>query len=202
MAARSRKKPGIGIWVAGVLVCAAAAVAAFYLLTGSVSRPEPSRKPVATPPRVSVTEESRVTLYLPREAEEGFVLVPEQRPCLSGADRLDESLRALLSTNKQTGIVQSLIPQGTRLLGRVEVSGGVAEVNLSREFVENFAGGSEQEALTLNAIVATAVENSGGKAKRVRILVEGRSVESLGGHFDLSAPLAPDPQIVRQKGKS
>lgn len=199
MARKSRRKSGVGVWIGGVVICALAAVAAYYLLIGAVHRPRPSAKPSVPPPRVEVTEEPRVTLYLPRETDAGFVLVPKQRPCRAGADKIEESLRALLSTNKETGLVQSLIPDGTRLLGPVKVRDGVAEVNLSKELVDNFAGGSDQEALTLNAIVATAVKNSGGRAKRVRILVEGKSVESLGGHFDLSSPLAPDPQVVSQK---
>lgn len=199
MARKSRRGSGIGVWVAGVVVCAIAAAVAYYLLAGTTSRPGPSGKPSIPPPNVRVTEESRVTLFLPIESGDGFVLVPREKPCPAGVDRLDQSLRALLSTNQQSGLVASLIPRGTRLLGSVRVKDGVAEVNLSREFVENFAGGSDQEALTLNAIVATAVRNSGGRAKRVRILIEGGSVESLGGHFDLSGPLTPDPRIVKQQ---
>jgi germination protein M len=81
----------------------------------------------------------------------------------------------------------------------VKVEKGVAVVNLSKEFVNNFSGGSDMEELTLNSIVATVVDSSGGKADRVKIQVEGKTVESLGGHLDLTGPLTPDPEIVKSE---
>ncbi len=188
MARKSRSKTGIGIWLGGIIVCALAAGVAYYVIAGSAQRARPAGKPSGP----------QGTLFLPKETPDGFGLVPVERSCPRGAKKMEESLRALLSTNRESGLVQNLIPKGTRLLG-VRISEGVAEVNLSRDFVDNFAGGSDQEALTLNAIVATAVRNSDGRAKRVRILVEGESVESLGGHFDLSGTLSPDARIVRQR---
>ena len=87
----------------------------------------------------------------------------------------------MIATNKQEGETGALIPKGTRLLSPIKVSHGVATVNLSVEFVNNFEGGSVQEALTLNSIAHTLVKNSGGKVRAVRILIEGKPAEPLGG---------------------
>jgi hypothetical protein len=45
--------------------------------------------------------------------------------------------------------------------------------------------------LTVYSIVNTAVANLDG-IERVQILVEGKEVETLAGHLDLSKPLLPD----------
>ena len=79
----------------------------------------------------------------------------------------------------------------------VRSKGNIATINLSREFTDNFSGGSDQEALTVNSIVHTLVSNSGGKVNSVRILVEGETVETLGGHFELTDPVKADSTLLR-----
>ncbi len=81
--------------------------------------------------------------------------------------------------------------------GPVKVKGNVATIDLSKEFQENFSGGLDQEALTLNAIIHTLVTNSEGKVKRVRILVEGEPVETLGGHLELGEPVSADSTLLK-----
>jgi len=77
------------------------------------------------------------------------------------------------------------------------VKAGVAVVDLTKQFQENFSGGTMQEALTLNAIAHTVVNNSEGKVKRIRILVEGEPVETLGGAFELGEPFSADSTLLK-----
>jgi len=79
-----------------------------------------------------------------------------------------------------------VFPQGTRLVG-VSVHHGTLQLNFSRELTDKFAGGSDEEAALVNAISSTA--GSFPNVERVQILVEGKPVESLGGHIDLSQAL-------------
>jgi spore germination protein GerM len=90
--------------------------------------------------------------------------------------------------------VSSPLPKGTRLIS-AEVKGDIAYLNFSRELKENFSGGSTNEMLVVYGIVNTACSING--IKRVQILVEGKIIESIGGHLEIMEPLEPDREVVR-----
>jgi germination protein M len=199
MARRKKRSSGV-VWlfVAGVILVAAAAVGGLYL-TGKLpfGITAPKQKPIVQITPKPPVAERKVTLYLPKRDSKGFHLARETRAAPAQGEALDAALNALLATNKQTGIAAGLIPAGTKLVAPVRVDKGVATVDFSREFADNFSGGSDQEALTVNAIVHTVVSNSGGKVHSVRILVEGKTVETLGGHLDLTGPITADSTLLR-----
>ena len=85
------------------------------------------------------------------------------------------------------------LPAGVRLLG-IDVSDGVASVDCSRELVANFRGGSDNEGAAVYAIVNTLTSLRG--IERVAILVEGRRIDSIGGHLLINGPLAFDGELV------
>ncbi|MGB9876987.1 MAG: GerMN domain-containing protein [bacterium] len=88
----------------------------------------------------------------------------------------------------------SPLPPGTKLLS-AEVKGDTAFLNFSKELKENFSGGSTNEMLVVYGIVNTACSIDG--IKRVQILIEGRKIESLGGHLEIIEPLEPDKELVK-----
>jgi spore germination protein GerM len=94
---------------------------------------------------------------------------------------------ALLCMIKQKGTAHTAnpIPEGTRLIG-LTIRKHLATVNLSREFSANFSGGSDAESMTIGAILHTLGQFP--RIKRVRLLVEGKPIASL-GHLDLSGTL-------------
>lgn len=177
----------------------AAAFAAYYGISSFQWNITPPReKPrVSVTPRPAVMTQRTVYLYLIKKDSRGFHLGKTPVTTTSEGSVLDAAMDALLATNKQEGLSAQLIPEGTKLVSPVEVKRGIATVNLSQEFTENFSGGSEQEAATVNSIVHTLVSNSDGKVRRVQILVEGKKVESLGGHFGLADPVAADSAMLR-----
>ena len=79
-----------------------------------------------------------------------------------------------------------VFPEGARLLSAT-VQNGTLQLNFSPELTQNFAGGSDDEAALINAITSTA--GSFPNIERVQILVDGKPIESLGGHIDLSHAL-------------
>jgi germination protein M len=79
-----------------------------------------------------------------------------------------------------------VFPKGARLLGAT-IRDGTLQLNFSPELTQNFEGGSDDEAALVNAITSTA--GSFPNIERVQILVDGKPVESLGGHIDLSHAL-------------
>ena len=85
------------------------------------------------------------------------------------------------------------LPAGTRVLG-VRVSSGMAIVDFSAEFVSRFVGGADNEGVVVYSVVNTLTSLRG--IDRVRILVEGKPIESIGGHLDVSGPLHADDELV------
>jgi hypothetical protein len=80
----------------------------------------------------------------------------------------------------------SPLPMGTKLLA-VRVVDGLATVDLSREFVDNFVGGDSAEMRAVNSLLRTMGQFS--TVSRVQIEVEGQPIDSLGGLLVLSDPL-------------
>lgn len=200
MARRRKKSLSVG-WILALVLAAfgAAAAVTYYVTKDSVdSGPGPVSKPhVSGPVQRPAAAARQVTIFVPEVAGGRFYLVPTQRKTNVKGDLLDAAMEALLATTREGGEAGKLIPQGTELLAPVKVSGQTAVVDLSREFLDNFSGGSIQEALTLNAIAHTVVSNSEGRASAVRILVEGKAAETLGGHFGLDEPISPDGTLLK-----
>lgn len=197
MARRKKKSAGFGAFIAGTLLLVAAAGVAYYgvntLHWGSAAK----TKPKVTVTTAEVTPQQTVYLYLVKQDKRGYHLGKTAVTTRDTGEAMDLALNALFATNKQQSLSSGLIPEGTKLLEPVKVERHIAVANLSKDFVDNFSGGSEQEAATVNSIVSTLVDNSGGKAHRVQILVEGKKVESLGGHFVLTDPISEDPAMLR-----
>ncbi|MGQ9455233.1 MAG: GerMN domain-containing protein [Armatimonadota bacterium] len=198
MTRRSRKSRKLGIVVLiGIVVFVGAAVGAFYLVDRHVPEEPKGKVRVTSSPVVTLTEHREVTIYISKETATGFYLVPRKVKTQQKGSRLDVALIELLTAGQTGGKAAGLIPDGTKLRKPIRIEGEVAVVDLSKQFLENFNGGSYQEAMTLNAIAHTLVTNSGGKIKRVQILVEGEPAETLGGHFDLSEPIRADSTLLK-----
>ncbi len=94
--------------------------------------------------------------------------------------------KALAALNAMAEGEGAPLPKGTKALS-VKIEGELATVDLSKEFKDNFSGGSTDEAQTINAVVNTLGQFEG--VKKVQFLVEGQKLESLGGGQELTDPL-------------
>jgi spore germination protein GerM len=199
MAKRKKKTAGVGLFILGTLLVMAAAFGAYYGINNlHWGVTPPKQKPhVSVTPELAPESQRTVFLYLIQKDKKGYHLGRASVETTSEGAKLDAAMDALLATNKQGGISAGLIPEGTKLVSPVEVKRGVALVNLSKEFVDNFSGGLEQEAATVNSIAHTVVTNGDGRVRSVQILVEGKKVESLGGHFSLAEPVRADSAVLR-----
>jgi len=88
-----------------------------------------------------------------------------------------------------------VVPVGTRVRAFYLDGTGTGFVDLSAEVRTKHTGGSFAEALTVAAVVNAVTSNLPSVA-RVRLLVEGREVETLAGHLDLAEPFLPDLSLV------
>lgn len=202
MAKRKRRKSaGVSRWVIlGVLLVGAAATAAFYASDRfKLGLSLPTQKPTVTVTQraVPVVAERTVYIYLPKDSSKGVYLSRVAIACREKGSLPDVALKALFAAGQQGGGAAGLIPEGAKPLSPVRIQGDVATVDLNGRFKHNFSGGLDQEALTVNSIVHTVVSNSGGKVSKLRILVEGETVETLGGHLELTDPIAADSALLR-----
>ena len=136
-----------------------------------------------TPPASGPTE--TVTLYVADDASGALRAQSAQIPLPSGRQqRAEELLRALLRIYQQPGAAHPLSPASDiRSIYLVEPGGAV--IDLNKAFADEHRSGILSEQLTVNSLVETLAANAPG-IQRVRILVEGKTRETLAGHADLS----------------
>ncbi len=130
-----------------------------------------------------------LTLYFPDD--QVMYLHPEKRVVPGTATPAREMVRQLLKGPRTKGLI-SAIPAGTELLD-IDIKGGVAYVDFSRDLVRNAPGGSAGEAMTIYSVVNSLTTFPA--VKKVKFLVEGRPVDTLAGHADLSEPIGRNKKL-------
>ncbi len=88
------------------------------------------------------------------------------------------------------------IPRGVQLRELFITSQGVAYLDLSQELVSNHPGGSSAEELTVFSLSQTLIANF-PSVKTAKILVEGREIQTLAGHLDLTIPYGRAPRYLQ-----
>ncbi|MBQ3181968.1 MAG: GerMN domain-containing protein [Clostridia bacterium] len=132
-----------------------------------------------------------VSLYFGDEMGEGLVL--ERRnveiPSSSTVERVivDEIIKGPVTSGNI-----SVIPAGVKVLS-VETKNRVCFVNLSKEFIDRFTGGSSGEVLTVYSIVNSLTELD--TVGSVQFLVEGEKKDSL-SHMAINEPIARDKSVI------
>ncbi len=86
------------------------------------------------------------------------------------------------------GIAVSNIPKDVRLLGLYKDADRILYVDLSDEFRRNFQGDALIEFLLLKGLYESLISNI-PDIQDVRVLIEGKETETLGGHLYLLYPL-------------
>jgi hypothetical protein len=92
--------------------------------------------------------------------------------------------------NGPLGNLAPTLPTTTSIRS-VRINGDVALIDLGDEVAKTLPGGSYSEMTAVYSIVNTIALNF-PRIKLVKLMLNGKDVETLRGHLDLSAPLAPD----------
>lgn len=83
---------------------------------------------------------------------------------------------------------ESYVPEEAKLLGIYNGVDGMLYIDLSHEFRSNFQGDALAEFLLLRGLYETVTSNVPGIAG-LKVLLEGKEVESIGGHISLPGTL-------------
>lgn len=147
-----------------------------------VESPTSNTLPVAPPP-TGPTE--TVTLYVADDtsgvlrAQSAKIPLPSDRQ-----QRAEELLRALLRIYQQPGSTHPLSP-ASDIRSIYLISPGIAVIDLNAAFADEHRSGILSEQLTVNSLVETMAVNVPA-VQRVRILVDGKTRDTLAGHVDLT----------------
>lgn len=127
----------------------------------------------------------QVTVYYPDQA--GMSLIPVQRE-IKFNDENQKYLAAvncLLEQPKEEDLTK-IFPKGAKIKSII-LKKDTAVVDLDSGITKNFVGGSTGEEFLINSVVDTLTEFS--EVKQVLFLIDGKEVETLAGHMDLSEPI-------------
>jgi hypothetical protein len=154
--------------------------------TSAGPKPAPSEDPEAV---------RKISVKLFFEGDDRPGLVIEERTVGLSQD-LATQIRSVVEELIR-GSTQSLVAPldpATKVLSVFVTARGVAYVDLSKEAARG-AGGSEDELLTVYAVVNSITANF-PSVRRVQILIDDHAAETLSGHVDLSRPLPPDMTLL------
>jgi len=125
------------------------------------------------------------------------LLITEKRTLPWSTDP-EQRARRLLSEllRGPTGAAVRTTPESTMLRSVAITSGGIVQADFSAQLSLEHPGGSSSEVLTVYSIVNTLVFNIEG-VKKVQILIEGQTLDTLAGHMDCRQPFASNVKIIK-----
>ena len=159
---------------------------------------KPEQKPLDPAPDKSIkdkenhpadnerTEQSlNVKIYYPDDS--GMKLVEVEREIV--VDDSIDKYTAAVETLKEEPDAENLttIFPKKAAVRKVTVRDGLATVDFDGSILKGFVGGSTGEEFLIGSIVNTLTNFP--EVKRVKFLVDGKEIETLTGHMDLSTPL-------------
>ena len=198
---KGRKIPGRGVWI----VVLAFLLLAIFLGALLFRKHEMAR----TPPSLPAAEQSAglVTVTLFFASRTGDSLVREGReiePCDDLSSCFEEILEELI--NGPLGELTPVLPL-TGMFNSVKLDGSTARVDFAEELLDGLPAGSSSELYAAYSVVNSICFNY-PQVQQVVFTVEGRPMETLKGHLDISRPITPDfslekgwvkPQVTRVK---
>ena len=147
----------------------------------------------------SIPERKSIVLYF--SDEEGEYLVGEKREILKRGSMKEEAREIVeeLIRGSKKKLIPTLPPQ-TKVLALDIDEEGVARVSFSGALTRYHPGGSSAEIMTVYSVVNSLTINF-PQIKQVKILIEGREIDSITGHLSLSKPISPNPGLVKKTEK-
>jgi len=104
-----------------------------------------------------------------------------------------EIVRALLEGSK-TNLVNTFPPDVK--VREVDIdSSGVASVDFDKKLIKSHPGGATSEMATIYSLTNTLTKNI-PEIKKVKILVDGKPIKSIGRYISAASAFVPDPELI------
>ena len=148
-------------------------------------------------PAAPATPGRKIKAHLFYVADDGTRLTDLERDVAFGGDTVEQARQIIEAQIAPTvEPLVSAVPPGTKLRTLFVTERGEAFVDFSGELVARHSGGSTDEMLTVYTIVDALTANLPAVSS-VQVLVEGKTIEPLAGHVDLTRPLAKNLSWVQ-----
>ena len=134
-----------------------------------------------------------ISVYYPDVNATGLVAVTKTVKAQE-TEKYKAAVEALLAGTDDKNLT-AVFPKKTKLR-KVSVSGGVVKVDFDKNLTSGFVGGSTGEEMLVGSLVNTLTEFP--EIKKVQILVEGKEIDSLSGHLDLSRPVERMSELIKK----
>lgn len=142
-------------------------------------------------PQENQSQSTAITLYFSDDQAE--FLIPETREVVEAENIAKVAVEELVKGPRENGL-HATIPSETKVLG-VEIENNIAYVDFSRDLIDKHWGGSTGELMTIMSTVNTLTEFE--NIHKVQILVEGKVIETITGHSDVSQPFARFEEVIK-----
>jgi hypothetical protein len=142
----------------------------------------------------SKREKLQVCLYF-SDINERF-LVPEKRyiPKISDTEEQTKALVKALLEGSKTGCINTF-PQNTEVQSVKIRPNDIALVSFNKDLIKFHPGGSASEMATIYSLTNTLITNI-PKIKKVKLLVDGKEIESIKGHIDTLQSFSYNKEII------
>ena len=187
------------------LLLAAFLLTVTFLLAGCDGAvPAPGQSGTVIPPKAAEQQplplgsapnsDSTMQLTVYHATKDAMHLVPEIHKVPVNSHPAKTAMELLLAGTKNPELV-GVMPTGVKLKN-VKIKEHIAYVDFDDTLIKKNKGGSAGEILLVGAIVNTLTEFP--DIQKVQILVEGKTVETIAGHIDVSEPLSRSEQIIKK----
>lgn len=155
---------------------------------------EKSKAPDALPEKEKNTQNGKLTVKVYYPDEQGMKLQAVKKTVkLGGTDKYTAALKALVDGTREKGLA-TIVPKQAKLKS-VKVQGDTAFVDFDENLIKKFIGGSTGEEMLVGSIANTLTEFE--EIKKVQLLVEGKKIESISGHLDLTKPVERMENLIK-----
>ncbi len=149
----------------------------------------------AVPEEEKKAKDGKLTLNVYYPDEQGMKLVAVKKTVkLGNDDKYTAALKTLMAGTKEKGLT-TIIPKQAKVKS-VKVKDDTAYVDFDENLRTKFIGGSTGEEMLVGSIVNTLTEFS--EIKKIQILIEGKKIDSLAGHFDLTKPVERMGSLIKK----
>ena len=145
--------------------------------------PEPPK--VVKPATQNTSQKINIKVYFPDDAGINLVAVDRTVEIKNDAEKYFAAVNSLINYPGEKDLTV-IFPKNAKI-NSVTFKNGTAFVDFDKNIKKSFAGGSTGEELLVNSVVKTLTEFP--EVKQVRFLIDGKEIETLSGHMDLSEPI-------------
>lgn len=146
------------------------------------------------PLSINGTSQGKMILTVYNATKDGLYVMPEQHVVPANEQPAQTAMEILTAGTKNVDLV-SVMPAGTKLR-HISIKDRIAYVDFNDKLIKNNTGGSASERLLVAAIINTLTEFH--DVEKVRIMVDGKNIDTISGHMDISEPLSRSEKIIKK----